>query len=125
MALIGLRNWSHVCYHCLLKGKKSNVLLVNVLHVRMLEILGEPFILFTALLLAALPPPMIPCYAGAVGIWPWVCSPPQVTRQRFRNANRGFGVSAAVYPRYLHFSAIILELGGLSIKGIEAEEGRA
>lgn len=60
MALIGLWNWSHVCYHCLLKGKKSNVLLVNVLHARMLEILGEPFILFTALLLAALPPPMIP-----------------------------------------------------------------
>lgn len=37
---------------------------------------------------------------------------------------QGLGVSAAVYPRCLHFSATILELGGLLIKEIEAEEGR-
>ena len=37
---------------------------------------------------------------------------------------RELGGSAAVYPRYLHFSAIILELGGLLIKEIEAKEGR-
>ena len=38
MALTGLQNWSHVCHHSLLKGKKkkSNVLLVNALHIRML-----------------------------------------------------------------------------------------
>lgn len=41
-----------------------------------------------------------------------------------RDANSGLGLETALYPRYLHFSSTILELGGLFIRGIEAEEGR-